>query len=80
MARDNLTWGQRRIANELQLKLSLRVSPRTVHKYIPTHLHPGPGQRMTFQRWRTFVRHRAWDLIARAVASDLTRGMQAFAA
>jgi hypothetical protein len=58
----------------------LRVSPRTVHKYIPGHLHPGPGQRTTSQRWRTFVRHHAWDLIARGVASDLTRGMQAFAA
>jgi hypothetical protein len=80
MARDNLTWGQWRIANELQLKLGLRVSPRTVHKYIPTHLHPGPGQRTTSQRWRTFVRHHAWDLIARAVVSDLTRGMQAFGA
>jgi hypothetical protein len=58
----------------------LRVSPRTVHKYIPRHLHPGPGQRTTSQRWRTFVRHHAGDLIARGVASDLTRGMQAFAA
>jgi hypothetical protein len=32
MARDNLTWGQRRIANELRLKLGLQVSPRTVRK------------------------------------------------
>jgi hypothetical protein len=80
MARDNLTWGQRRIAHELQLQLGLRVSPRTVHKYIPRHLHPGPGHRTTSQRWRTFVRTHAWDLIARGVASDLTRGMQAFAA
>jgi hypothetical protein len=31
MAHENLTWGQRRIANELRLKLGLRVSPRTVH-------------------------------------------------
>jgi putative transposase len=38
MARDNATWGQWRIANELQLKLGLRVSPRTVHKYIPSAL------------------------------------------
>jgi putative transposase len=34
MARDNLTWDQRRIANELWLKLGLRVSPRTVRKYL----------------------------------------------
>src|SRR5262245_35400621 len=30
MARENPTWGEERIANELLLKLGLRVSPRTV--------------------------------------------------
>jgi hypothetical protein len=80
MAYENLTWGQRRIANELQLKLGLRVSPRTVHKYTPKHLHPAPGQRATPQRWRTFVHNHAWDLIARGMASDLTRGLQTLAA
>jgi hypothetical protein len=59
MARDNATWGQQRIANELWLKLGLRGSPRTVHRYTPKHLHPGPGQRATSQRWRTFVRNHA---------------------
>src|SRR5215475_3040546 len=34
LARENPTWGEERIANELQLKLGLRVSPRTVHKYL----------------------------------------------
>ena len=29
---ENPTWGEERIANELSLKLGLRVSPRTVHK------------------------------------------------
>jgi hypothetical protein len=41
MARDNPSWGQERIANELLLKLGLRVSPRTVRKYLPTCLHRG---------------------------------------
>ena len=36
MARENMTWGQKRIANELLLKLGLRVSPRTVRKYMPS--------------------------------------------
>src|SRR5919109_552026 len=45
MARENPTWGQERIANELLLKLGLRVSPRTVRKYIPKRLAWGPGQR-----------------------------------
>src|SRR5215467_10537141 len=34
MARENPTWDQERIANELLLK-GLRVSPRTVRKYMP---------------------------------------------
>jgi hypothetical protein len=77
MARDNLTWGQRRIANELQLKLDLQVSPRTVRKYLPTHLDRTPGHRATSQRWRTFVRNHAWDLITRGVSVDFIRGLQA---
>jgi putative transposase len=34
MAAENPTWGEERIANELQLKLTVRVSPRTVGKYL----------------------------------------------
>ena len=34
MAHDNLTWGEERIADELKLKLGIRVSPRTVRKYL----------------------------------------------
>lgn len=77
MARDNLTWGQQRIANELRLKLGLLVSPRTVRKYMPTHLDRAPGHRVPAQRWRTFVHNHAWDLIINSVAADLTRGVQA---
>jgi hypothetical protein len=36
MARANPTWGQERMANELLLKLGLRVSPRTVRSILPT--------------------------------------------
>jgi hypothetical protein len=35
MALENASWGEERIANELVLKLGLRVSPRTVRKYTP---------------------------------------------
>src|ERR671931_632557 len=38
MAHENPTWGQERIANELLLKLGVRVSPRTVRKYMPMRL------------------------------------------
>jgi transposase InsO family protein len=64
MAHDNPTWGQERIANELLLNLGLRVSPRTVRKYMPKCLAPGPGQRITAQRWRTFVRNHAQAIVA----------------
>ncbi len=35
MALDNRLWGEERIANELLLKLGIRISPRTVRKYMP---------------------------------------------
>src|SRR6202047_4605668 len=35
MARENPLWGEERIANELLVKLGLRVSPRTIRKYMP---------------------------------------------
>jgi hypothetical protein len=34
MAAENPTWGEERIANELKLKLTIRVSARTVGKYL----------------------------------------------
>src|SRR5262244_488093 len=64
MARDNLTWGEERIANELRLKLGLRVSPHTVRKYMPQHVDRGPGKRIQAQRWRTFVRNHAQAIVA----------------
>jgi putative transposase len=64
MARENPTWGQERIANELRLKLGLRVSPRTVRKYQPAHQDNGRGQRVRSQRWRTFVRNHVQAIVA----------------
>ena len=40
MAHENPTWGEERIAAELLLKLRIRVSPRTVRRYMP--LNTGP--------------------------------------
>ena len=64
MARDNPTWGQERIANELLLKLGLRVSPRTVQKSMPPHGERGPGKRVQAQRWQTFVRNHTQAIVA----------------
>jgi putative transposase len=64
MACDNPTWGQERIANELLLKLGLRVAPRTVRKYMLKRLIPGSGKRATTQRWSTFIRNHAQAIVA----------------
>jgi putative transposase len=64
MAGDNPTWGQERLANELRLKLGLRVSPRTGRRYLPKRLNRGPGTRMPSQRWATFVRNHAQAMVA----------------
>jgi transposase InsO family protein len=64
MARENLSWGEERIANELLLKLGLRVSPRTIRKYLPKRLHPGRGKHATTQRWQTFMRNHAQAIVA----------------
>src|SRR5215475_437851 len=62
MARENVTWGEERIANELKLKLGIRVWPRTVEKYV----HVGGPVRTPDpqQRWLTFVRNHATVMVA----------------
>jgi putative transposase len=64
MTRDNPTWGQERLANELLLKLGLRVSPRTVRKYMPKRTDRGPGYRVQCQCCSTFVRNHAQAIVA----------------
>jgi transposase InsO family protein len=61
MALENASWGEERIANELLLKLALRVSPRTVRKYMP---RPPPGTPRGDQRWSTFLRNHAQAIVA----------------
>jgi putative transposase len=62
MARGNPTWGEQRIAVELLLKLCIRLSARTVRRYIP--LDTGPRRRVPSQRWMTFVRNHAQAMLA----------------
>jgi len=64
MGLENPTWGQERIADELLLKLGLRVSPRTVRKYMPSHCVGSPGKRCQSQRWATFIRNQAKGIVA----------------
>src|SRR6266851_10325183 len=62
MAAANRTWGEERIASELLLKLGIRVSPRTVRRYMPSGSGSkrGPGS----QAWSTFVRNHARSVLA----------------
>jgi transposase InsO family protein len=64
MALENPTWGQERIANELVLKLGLRVSPRTVRTYMPNHCIGSPGKQRQTQRWSTFIHNQAKGIVA----------------
>jgi len=61
MARENPLWGQERIANDLLLKLGLRVSRRTVRKYLP---RPPSGRPRGDQRWSTFLHTHAQAIVA----------------
>ena len=62
MANENPNWGEERLAAELLLKLGIRISPRTVRRYMPTDQGPvcGPSS----QRWMTFVRNQAQAILA----------------
>jgi transposase InsO family protein len=61
MAAENPLWGQEKIANELLVKLGIRVSPRTVAKYMPERAGGGPRGD---QRWATFLRNHAKAILA----------------
>ena len=60
MARENPTWGEERIADELSLKLGIRVSPRTVDRYLDR----GQPRGSSGQRWSTLVRNHANAIVA----------------
>src|ERR1039457_3570882 len=61
MARENVLWGEERIANELLLKLGVRISPRTVRKYLPKR---APGRPRGELRWSTFLKGHARGILA----------------
>jgi putative transposase len=63
MAWDNPSWGEERIANELWLKLGLRVSPRTVRKYLLRRLNHGRQRHAPSKRWLTFMRNHAKEIV-----------------
>lgn len=61
MAVNNPAWGEERIADELLLKIGIRISPRTVRRYMPKN--PRRPADPT-QRWMTFIRNHAKAIVA----------------
>src|SRR5882762_9811625 len=61
IANENPSWGEERIANELLLKIGIRVSPRTVNKYLRRRPRGRPRGDL---RWSTFLRLHAQGIIA----------------
>src|SRR5262245_45048576 len=62
MATANVTWGEERIAAELLVKLGVRLSPRTVRRYMPPRATPRTPRGS--QAWSTFVRNHARAVLA----------------
>jgi putative transposase len=61
LAVENPSWGEKRIADELLLKLQIRLSPRTVAKYSKQLTGP---RRSRDQRWSTFLKNHAEAIVA----------------
>src|ERR1035438_10332413 len=61
MANENPAWGEQRIADEFLVKLGIRLSPRTVSKYLSRR---PPGRPRGDLRWSTFLRLHAQGIIA----------------
>ena len=72
LAKQNPSWGEQRIADELLLKLGLRLSPRTVGKYLPPRRRDPRGD----QRWTTFIRNHAKAIVACDLCTVVTARFQ----
>jgi putative transposase len=77
MAAANCTGGEERIASELLVKLWIRVSPRTVRRYIPSG-SSGSGSRrgLGSQDWSAFVRNHARSVLACDFFVTVTAGFR----
>jgi len=58
LARENLTWGAKRMRGEL-LNLGIKVSKRSIQKYLPVDRHEKSGQ-----SWSTFLQNHFPDIWA----------------
>jgi putative transposase len=63
MVRENPSWGQARIADELFLEFGIKVSPRTVRARWPRPILP-TRPRPASQSWHTFIHNHARAIVA----------------
>ena len=73
MAAENPTWGGERIADELLPKLGIRLSPRTVGKYLKQRPSPRGSKE---QRWLTFIQNHAAGIVACDFFVSVTAGFR----
>jgi len=71
MARENPAWGEERIANELLLKLGLRVSPRTRSIEFPRDQHPLDIERASHITVLFRNLDDAWEVYEKALGGTL---------
>jgi hypothetical protein len=71
--RESNLGGEERIADELWLKLQIRLSPRTVGKYIARPSRPRGSQD---QRWSTFLQNHAREIVACDFFVSVTAGFR----
>ena len=76
MAVTNVSWGEERITHELLVKLGIRVSPRTVGKYMPSRDDSDRDASHSSQCWSTFVRNHAKAIIATDFLTVVTARFQ----
>ena len=76
MVRENPTWGQERVADELSVKLGVCVSPRTVRAYWPVKPGDRDPKKIFSQRWSTFVRNHAQAILACDFLVSVTAGFR----
>jgi hypothetical protein len=61
IATENPTWGEERIADELLLKLQIRISPRTLSKYMGRLPRTHGSQN---RRWATYLHNHEHEMVA----------------
>jgi hypothetical protein len=72
MVKENITWEEERIADELSLKLGIYVSPRTVREYWPKDSRDRGGRRTSSQHCKTFVKNHAARIVACDILVEIT--------